>query len=1035
MQSVPNRPLHKPMNVLGRSLTLSSLGLGLVFGLAACSGGSGSSGGSMFIETCTLGCGSGQGGTQVSCQFDQAAVNQEIAVFFSEPVDPSSISSASFQIIDVTSGASPNGTRFRDPNNPNKVLFRPAVSFESDGTISFGFDLDATYRVLVPGTSQGDTGPFIRSMGGASNTSRLSCDIQTTQSAVDLVPGPPTVEIFVKQAIPATPDVDDFIPNVPVTADPTVDDVWRGSDIRFVFNDLMNPATLANPVTGDASFVTVEVDLDGNLATSDRTTLFGTYAVQLDPIQLRTTMIFTPVEGMPSSGSLDPLIDDNGLPRQVVVTVPVELQDVAGNALANPTAAGFVPEFVELAAVTLPDADGEDFANTANQDVSHSGAGPTATPVWANGRLTRGQGGGRGRLGELIVTTGTTLTLDTDSTTFPLSLIGAHDLLTNEAPGVDYDPLDVMDWPTITVTDGVFEFTSVLVESNATLRFTGSQPPRLLVRGNVNILGTIDISGSSPADWDSTSSLGQPGAAGGPAAGAGGIGGTRFDFTAPNTMLSVGGVDLPPGEEVVDGTAGQGVGGLDFVASGFGGLHWPTATPLDRSLAPPANNDLHISNVPPNGTCQSVQSGRPGGGGAYGTNGFGGTPMSSVAMSLDGFPNLAGPGEGGGGPSDNSALMIEPPGSPPLVRRLAFEAGNLRGGSGGGGGGASIYGTESDGFSGFCGLGSTSVVNFWRDHSGAGGGGGGGALQLVCGGASFLSSGQIDAGGGNGGSSLPAVAGDTEESQFRTKRAMPGGGGSGGAIRIQATNFPTSALSISLPPRLDVAGGTGGSNTHMARGGDGGAGLIRLEGLNTTPDPAAVAPLLLPTDVGIVGPDAENILSVGSWNLPRQRPESYSGAVSCWMRPSGSFFQLVFLPDSPGAPVPAERFGWDMNVQYAGQTFSYRDPMNSPFAGESIEQHFGNQFDGPAPGSYVVVRFQGARAAGDITDLCNVDPAMGLVPGSLTPWVTNPSDLNEFSPQPNLIRFSVTFDFAASISNPQNQIQGVTGLKIRVQPD
>ncbi len=995
----------------------------------------------MFIETCTLGCGSGQGGSQVSCQFNQTAVNQEIAVFFSEPVDPGSISSASFQIINLVSGAAPNGTRFRDPNNPRKLLFRPEVSFEDDGTISFGFEQDATYRVTVPGTAQGDSGPFIRSTGGASNSSRLSCDIFTSQSAVDLVPGPPLVQIFVKTAITATPDPSDFVPNVLVTDVPPIVDLWQGSDIRFEFNDLMNPATLANPTTGDSAFVTVEVDLDGNLATPDRTTLFGSYTVQLDPIQLRTTMIFTPSEGIPSSGSLDPLINDNGLPRKVIITVPSNLQDVASNPLGNPITAAITPEFIEIDPVTLPDADGESFTNTANQDIPRSGASRDDIPMWANGRLTRAWGGGRGRLGELVVRGGTTLTLSTDNQTFPLDLTGQHDLLTNQVPGVDYDPLTIIDWPTITVTDGVFEFTSLVVEAGGTLRFSGMQPVRLLVRGNVNILGVVDVSGAAPVNHNSTVNTGEPGAAGGPNGGAGGAGATRFDFNAPNSMLTLMGgaqnqaVDLAPGVANVDGITGVGVGRLDMIAAGFGGLHWPTATPLNATLGPPANMDFHVTPYVED-TCASVQSGRPGAGGSYGTNGMPGVPMTPAPLSFDNVSNIPGPSEGGGFPMGNSDLMLEPPGAQPVIRRLAFEAGHLRGGSGGGGGGASVFESTSDGFGTFCDLSGASVAA-WRDHSAAGGGGGGGALQLVAGGPTIGITGLVDAGGGNGGRSLPALPTDTTILSRRSKNAMPGGGGSGGAIRIQAVNFPTSSLGLALPPRLDAAGGTGGTNAHLAQGGAGGAGLIRLEGLNSQPSPALTAPLLAPTDVAIVGPDAQNILSVGAWVQPRVRPESYSGAMSCWMRPTGSFFQLVFLPDSPMNPDPSMRYGWDMTVLYGSPAlpYSYRDPTISPFPDESFEERFGNQFDQPLPGSYIVVRFQGARAAGDLTDLCNVDPVTQLVQNSLTPWVTHPSDLNDFSPRPNIVRFSVTFDLAALPGSQQAQIQGVTGLKIRMQPD
>lgn len=982
----------------------------------------------MYIETCTLGCGSGENGIQVSCQFNQAAVNQEIAVFFSEPVDPSSISSSSFEIVDVSSGASPNGTRFRDPNNPNKILFRPTISFEDDGSISFGFDPNATYRVLIPGVSQGDGGPFIQSVDGARNDSRLSCDIRTSQPAVDVVPGPPTVAVFVKQAVLSTPDVDDFVDNVEVTTLPVIEDVWRDSDIRFVFNDLMNPATLANPQTGQAAFVRVEVDLDGNLSTPDRTPLFGTYSVELDPIQLKTTMIFTSLNGLPSSGSLDPVLNPDGLPRQLVITIPNNLQDVAGNALANPQTPSFVPEYVQLPPFVLPDADGEDFiTNSPNEDVSHSSA------IWGAGKLTRGQGGGRGRLGQLLIRAGETLVLNTDNEEFPIDPTGDHDIMSNLIPGVDYIATDRTTWPTVTVSNGAFEFTSLTIENGGTLRFVGDEPARVFVRGNVNILGLLDVSGATPVPHDSTLALGGEGGEGGPNGGRGGNGASRYDYGGTD-MIAAGAIDLPPGQEQLDGEQGEGVGRLDVVASGFGGDRWPTNVPDQAEISPPLNEDLWFTTI--GGSCLSAQSAQPGGGGGYATDGKSGTPRTPNATSNEGMPNLPPVGASGGG-GDSNASGLEDPGQVPNRRLLNYEAGNLRGGSGGGAGGVSIFGTESSGFETTC-LQQDFNVAEWRDHSGAGGGGAGGALQLVCGGPSMTISGRIDAGGGNGGSSLAALPGDVGEKFLRSKRAVPGGGGSGGAIRIQARNFPTSAFSSSMPPRLDVAGGAGGVNTLNSVGGVGGAGLLRLEGVGTQiPDAAAVTALITPNDVLTVGTDAIEILSIGQWAQPRVRPDAYSGSTSCWMRPEGDFFQIVFLADTPSDPDPNARYGWDMKVIYgpSATQYSYRDPTNSPFGSGSIESVYANRFDEPGTGSYIVVRFQGARAAGEVNDLCNVDLNTQVVPGSLTPWVSHPAELNQFSPLPNLIRYTVIFDFRATLANQQNQIQGITALKIRTQPD
>ena len=152
------------MKVIG--LGASVLSVAVLLAALGCNGG-GTGGGTMFVETCSLGCSSGSNGGEVSCTVVATYVDQEIDVYFSQPVDPSSVSSQSMQLVDVNSGSVPNGQRFVDPLNPKKVVFRPAVSFDPQGNVTFGFLANHTYRVTVPGTSQGDTPPFIRSTAGS----------------------------------------------------------------------------------------------------------------------------------------------------------------------------------------------------------------------------------------------------------------------------------------------------------------------------------------------------------------------------------------------------------------------------------------------------------------------------------------------------------------------------------------------------------------------------------------------------------------------------------------------------------------------------------------------------------------------------------------------------------------------------------------------------------------------------------------------------------------------------------------------------
>ncbi len=674
--------------------------------------------------------------------------------------------------------------------------------------------------------------------------------------------------------------------------------------------------------------------------------------------------------------------------------------------------------------ITLPDADGEDFANAANLDAARSGAS------WGSGRLTRGHGGGRGRLGELKVPSGSVVTLDTDSTTFPLNAAGIHDVMTNLVPGVDYDPSSPLTQPSIQVTDGIFEFSKLLIEPNGTLVIRGTRPARIFSRGDTGIHGLIDVSGSTPLPHPSNSTLGGPGGAGGPNAGKGGDGATRFDSGGTN-LVFVGGVDVPDLQLRVDGLRGDGVGRFDFIGAGFGGQHFPAATPTSTNLTPPGNGDLRFSNI--GGSCLSAQVSQTGGGGGYATDGRPGVPATSPLTNLNGTSNLPVPGSsGGGGPA--SELGLEPPGSPPVVRKLAADPGYLRGGSGGGGGGAHLFATESAGLFPAC-DGPGFTISLYRDHSGAGGGGGGGAIQVATGGSNFSLSGLIDAGGGDGGSAPIVLPGETSQNALRSKRTSPGGGGSGGAIRLQAVSMPDGAFAPAAPPRLAIDGGAGGANSLNGRGGAGGAGLLRLEGLLMSPTAAAIAPLILPTDPTVVGTNAINVLSIGAWEPPRHRPETYSGAVSCWMRPACSFTQLEFKVDNPGAPNPVDRLGWDMDVLWgtSGAVYSYRDANNSPFPGQSIEAHFGNLFEEVGvTGSYVVVRFQGARSAVLLHDPCDVDLATAVVPGSVTPWVSHPKDLNLFTPRPDMVRFTVVFDASRGAPGmPESIIEGVTRLKIR----
>ena len=308
----------------------------------------------MFVETCSLGCSSGQGGAAVNCTIDSIRQNQEIAIVFSQPVDIGSVNSTTFQVQNVATGAVPQGTFQVDASNPRRLVFRPSLSFDTSGQLVLGFTDGDTYRVTIPG-SDNDSGPFIRSTSGRSNRSRLRCDVQPSGIA-DVVPGRPTVELFVDvQLFDAGNNPIGILPNQP--ADGQVD-VSQFSPIKMVFADIMNPLTLFNPSTGTSNFIQVNIDRDGNPATvADQSPLGGTFSILIDQSLSRTELDFIPtcIPGPGLSG------------RQIVVRFLPGVSDLAGQDLIPPGLTVFAAEGDSSTATVLPDG-GESFTDFDNFD-------------------------------------------------------------------------------------------------------------------------------------------------------------------------------------------------------------------------------------------------------------------------------------------------------------------------------------------------------------------------------------------------------------------------------------------------------------------------------------------------------------------------------------------------------------------------------------------------------------------------------------------------------------------------------------------
>jgi hypothetical protein len=199
---------------------------------------------------------------------------------------------------------------------------------------------------------------------------------------------------------------------------------------------------------------------------------------------------------------------------------------------------------------------------------------------------------------------------------------------------------------------GVFNFTTVTIAANATVKFTrnaANTPVTMLASGNVTIAGVIDVSGAAGGGIRLNSTI--AGSNGGP----GGPGGFDGGSGAAGVVSTIGGAGLGAGGGT--GSTGQssGAGGAGHLVAGATG----------------------------------VGSGAGGGGAAYGTASL----LPLVGGSGGGGGGAVAPNSGGGGGGGGGALLIASSGTINLTGQILAQGGNggasvLTGVSSGGGGSA-----------------------------------------------------------------------------------------------------------------------------------------------------------------------------------------------------------------------------------------------------------------------------------------------------------------------------------------------------------
>jgi hypothetical protein len=286
------------------------------------------------LVACSLGCVRSPSG--FSCRTVEVHVNEEVRLTFNRPLDLTSVSPNSFRLRDQT-GATPPGHFAIDAQDPATLVYRPAMTFDSAGQPVFGLNDGSTYLLHVPGQDQDPVGPYLTSVDGHPNRTRLQCVLVASAGVADAVPGRPHAKLHVQVVLERDPVTGEPLRIGRVPAEGAID-VLRSSPIELDFADLMNPATLANPVTGHSSFLRVFFDPDGNIMDArDWVSVPGSFTLSLDQTRLVTHVRFVALGGLPASGT-------GRRPGRVVFSLSSQVMDLGGNTVLNAGVTSFVTE-------------------------------------------------------------------------------------------------------------------------------------------------------------------------------------------------------------------------------------------------------------------------------------------------------------------------------------------------------------------------------------------------------------------------------------------------------------------------------------------------------------------------------------------------------------------------------------------------------------------------------------------------------------------------------------------------------------------
>lgn len=480
--------------------------------LAACGPGGGG-GSALTIQSTIFGYDPFSGNFDAAGQQGEAPLiplNMCVVFDFSEPLRGASATAQSIVVQELDTTVTPPApgplAAAEYIVSGNRLTICPLVTF-TDTTAIYGWgDSSAikTYQVLfqIPPST-----PTLLSQGGRTLAAkdRGPYLFRTSTQIFDQKAGAPVPTMRLLD-----PDTGAALATTNVATSPV-------PNIEITFDEPVIPSTAVDPGgVGSSSNIHVELDTDGNvLTTGDRIIIPGTYT--LTPSGTDAVVLF--------ESFLKELPTDPTAGCVYVVTVDGTVQDLSGNSKvsvsSNPGANDVFTFTTAPGAATTPIDPIEELFDTQDQNdltVTSAKWGTTFA-----GFLSPGIGGGTGVDGAF----------DPNNAGFQASPPSGITLsVPNKTVTMNTESLANPG------TQRVYEFTSFRVPSGWTVGLTGAFPLSIQVSGNVNIIGTLNVSGAAGATMTGTVVAGGAGGAAKGGGAAGGRGGSPSDSAGTSNFFA-----------------------------------------------------------------------------------------------------------------------------------------------------------------------------------------------------------------------------------------------------------------------------------------------------------------------------------------------------------------------------------------------------------------------------------------------------------------------------------------------------------------